>query len=69
MTPAEIADAVAGELLRAERARARAKLLAEGVPAEIVDQLVAAAEQMHAGQLAELEREIAAGLGVPVVIH
>jgi hypothetical protein len=69
MTPAEIAEAAAGELLRAERARARAKLLAEGVPREIVDQLLASAKQMHAGQLAELERQLAAGLGAPVVIH
>jgi hypothetical protein len=69
MTPAEIAEAAAGELLRAQRQRSRAKLEAEGMPAEIVDQLLAAAKQMHAGQLAEIEMQLAAVVGVAVVNH
>jgi hypothetical protein len=44
-------------------------LLAEGVPAEIVDQLVAAAEQMHLGQLAALELEVGRAIGRPAAIH
>jgi hypothetical protein len=39
------------------------------MPAEIVDQLLAAAKQMHAGQLAALELTVSTATGRPATIH
>jgi len=55
--------------LRAERERACTALLAEGMPQAQVDQLLQLAQEMHAGQLALVERELAAASGQAPSIH
>lgn len=57
------------DLLRAELERACSRLLAEGMPAAQVQQLIDAAAAMHAGQLAQVERDLAGALGQAPSIH
>jgi predicted glycosyltransferase len=59
----------AEDLLRVELERACIALLAEGMPAAQVQQLIDAAAEMHAGQLAQFERDVAGALGQAPAIH
>lgn len=67
-----IAAAVAGHFenqLRAELERAATALLAKGMPLAQVQQLLDAAAEMHAGQVALIERKVGGSLGQRVPIH
>lgn len=63
----------AEDLQQAELVRARTRLLAEGMPAAQVQQLIDAAAEMHARHLAQVlakvERDVAAALGQAPSIH
>jgi hypothetical protein len=50
-----------------ERARARSKLLAEGMPSETVDMLLNEAQDMHEAQVECVARAV--GESPPVVVH
>lgn len=53
--------------LAEERTKARAKLLAQGTPPELVEQLLSVAEVMHAEQAACADRMV--GNAPSVVVH
>lgn len=50
-----------------ERARARSKLLSEGVPSETVAMLISVAQDMHEAQVECVARAV--GESPPVVVH
>lgn len=52
-----------GGILHRERERARAAMLAEGMAPALVEELLKTATEMHEGQIALVEREVALALG------
>lgn len=63
------ASTLAKDMLRAELERMCTRLLAEGMPENQVAQLLQAGREMHANQIALIERKVAGALGAPPAIH